>query len=165
MDKVHDRKESLVTKYNIYVPNRDENFRTIATIGERYFFQNVFWKLFVMLGYDWTDISITRSGFSNLKFSKSNESLKKKLDNLGIEYRTSSSAYTLRINISRKRKQLERIAEMYKLYEMETFVKAKSLGLYMKDNYWRSDEMISIREWVTGKRITKLINIQELYGR
>lgn len=156
--------KDMVTRYNVYCPNSDTNFRTVSTHGERYFFSIPFWKMFVLLGMDWTSASVTKYGISTLAGAPSNKPTIETLEKLGIGFKLEKSAYTLRIKISRAKKNLSRIDELYKVFETQTRLEASRLGLHEHENYFINHEMITIREWaIEHKRINQLFNIEN-YG-
>lgn len=158
------KNEDMVTRYHVYCPNSDANFRTVSTLGEKYFLYIPFWKLFVMMGMDWSSASVTRYGISTLVCAPSTKETILFLDKLGIMYKLNRGSYTLSIRISVAKKNLCRIDELYKVFETQTRHVANILGLREKENYFVNDEMITIKEWaLERKRIIQLFNIEN-YG-
>lgn len=158
------KKEDMVTRYHVYCPNSDANFRTVSTLGEKYFLRIPFWKLFVMMGMDWSSASVTKYGISTLASAPSTKETILFLDKLGIKYKLDKRCYTLAIRISVAKKNLCRIDELYKVFETQTRCEANRLGLREKENYFINDEMITIKEWaLERKRIIQLFNIEN-YG-
>lgn len=105
------------SKHHIYLPKDDKNPQTL---GEQWFFNSKFWKLQVMAGYWWSDLNVTKRGFSlfNAYAEKRIKKLTDWLDSLGIRYKTdiSGAGWQYRINISAKKHNLELIDKLYDEY-------------------------------------------------
>ena len=126
----------------IYLPNPKN--KKASTLGEEWFFQSPHWKLSVILGYSWRDDVLTKFGFSFFNIRSINaskcERITNFLDNNGIKYSTeySSGGWQYRIKISKAKKYLEIIDNLYidfynkKLKECE--------GLYIYDNWFIDNE-------------------------
>jgi hypothetical protein len=106
----------------MYIPN--PNNLTPTTIGEHRFFNMLHWKLFVMMGYDWTSVDCTNYGLSILVYGNSFK-LNNILDFLdinnikySIEYSTNKWYY--KIKISKAKKYLKIIDDLYENFYLNT---------------------------------------------
>lgn len=126
---------------NIYLPHPTKH--RPATLGESWFFNAAHWKLVVMLGYSWKDDVWTKTGFSfmNIRFVNGSkcERITSFLDENGIKYSTeySDAGWQYRIKISKAKKYLNIIDELYKKYYNNRKIECKDLYIY--DN-WFIDE-------------------------
>jgi len=96
----------------IYIPMPGRAY----TLGEQWFFDSKFWKVFVMCGISWTSDKWTKRGLSYLKTDKDEFDNKvKKFTEVGIEFTTevSPSKWTYYINISSKKSNLALIDKLY----------------------------------------------------
>ena len=126
---------------NIYLPHPINH--TSSTLGEKWFFDNKHWKLSVMLGYSWSDDVTTKFGFSFFNYRSINGKYCKHitsfLEENGIKYSTeySDAGWQYRIKISKAKKYLNIIDELYNKYYNKK--KSKCKGLYIYNN-WFIDE-------------------------
>lgn len=126
---------------NIYLPHPAEH--RPATLGESLFFNTAHWKLVVMLGYSWSDDIWTKTGFSFLNVHFVNDSNCERITSFlkenGIKYSTeySEAGWQYRIKISKAKKYLNIIDELYNEYYDKK--KRECKGLYIYDN-WFIDE-------------------------
>lgn len=126
---------------NIYLPHPTEH--RPATLGESWFFNKAHWKLAVILGYSWKDDVCTTTGFSFFNIRSINgskcERITSFLDENGIKYSTeySDAGWQYRIKISKAKKYLNIIDELYIKYYNKKKIECKDLYIY--DN-WFIDE-------------------------
>lgn len=86
-------------------------------LGEQYFFSSKFWKLYVIMGFDYTSSCIIRNGFSffNINVVKRKAEFFERLKAMNIEFKTncSEAGYSYRVIISAKKRNLELIDKLY----------------------------------------------------
>lgn len=127
---------------DIYLPHYSK--QKGSTIGESYFLQLSHWKLAVMLGYSWRDDVLIKSGFSffNRKLfnGKYVDRIINFLDENNIKYSTeySNGGWQYIIKISKAKKYLDIIDNLYKQYYKKTLKDCK--GLYIYDNWFITEE-------------------------
>lgn len=134
-------------EHQIYIPHPTKH--TSHCVGERYFFENKFWKLFVMFGYEWNDLAITKRGFSFFNRG-SKDRLKwvfEKLDKMGLKYETSVSnaGWSFYVTLSSRKKYLEIIDKEYAKFYRKT--KRDFKHFFKWQNYAVSKQWID--EWNT----------------
>lgn len=92
--------------------------------GEAHFFKSKFWKLQVIMGFDYISTCIIQNGFSffNINVEKRKEKFLNRLKEMNIEFKTncSEAGYSYRVIISGKKRNLELIDKLY-----EDFYKAQ----------------------------------------
>lgn len=126
---------------NIYLPHPTKHVP--ATLGEKWFFDKPHWKLSVMLGYSWIDDITTKFGFSFFNVKSINgsrcERITSFLDEHNIKYSTeySECGWQYRIKISKAKKYINIIDELYEKFYNETIHNCKELYIY---NNWFIDE-------------------------
>ena len=127
----------------IYLPNPSK--KIAATLGEEWFFESPHWKLSVIFGYSWRDNALTKFGFSFFNIRSINgsicERITKFLDDNGIKYSTeySMGGWQYRIKISKAKKYLEIIDNLYKDFYDKKIKECK--GLYIYDNFYIDEEI------------------------
>lgn len=127
----------------IYLPNPSK--KIAATLGEEWFFESPHWKLSVIFGYSWRDNVLTKFGFSffNIRFINGSicERITKFLDDNGIKYSTeySMGGWQYRIKISKAKKYLEIIDNLYKDFYDKKIKECN--GLYIYDNFFIDEEI------------------------
>lgn len=125
----------------IYLPK--ENNPKAYTCGEQWFFNTKFWKLYVILGIDWTDTNWAKYGlsiFAPINGRKNLDDICNKLDNLGIKYsiEMSDSNWVYRVKISGRKSNLIIIDAIYNQYTKDTMKNLK--GFYIYNNYFVDKE-------------------------
>ena len=130
--------------HQIYLPHPTKH--TSSCVGETRFFENVFWKLFVMFGYNWSDLAITKRGFSF--FNRGDVKNRTKhitdfLDKAGIKYRTdiSENGWSYYIVLSSRKKYLEILDKEYAKFYRKTKKEHKDFFKY--ENYIVSEAWIN----------------------
>lgn len=127
---------------NVYLPHPSK--AKPATVGEEWFFKKAHWKLAVILGYSWSDDIVTTFGFSFFNIRSVNSKYAEQITNFleanGIKYSTeySDNFWQYRIKISKAKKYLEIIDDLYKKYY--TKKKKECKGLYIYDNWFIDEE-------------------------
>lgn len=127
----------------IYLPNPSK--KIAATLGEEWFFESPHWKLSVIFGYSWRDNTLTKFGFSFFNIRSINgsicERITKFLDDNGIKYSTeySMGGWQYHIKISKAKKYLEIIDNLYKDFYDKKIKECK--GLYIYDNFFIDEEI------------------------
>ena len=131
-------------EHQIYLPHPTKH--TVSCVGEDRFFQNNFWKLFVMFGYEWSDLAITKRGFSF--FNRGDVKNRTKhitdfLDKHQLKYRTETSlnGWSYYIILSSRKKYLEIIDKEYTKFYRKTKKEHKDFFKY--ENYIVSEAWIN----------------------
>lgn len=129
--------------HQIYLPHPTKHI--ISCIGEDRFFQNKFWKLFVMFGYEWSDLAVTQKGFSFFNRGSKDRLnwVFEKLDKMGIKYKTSVSGagWSFYINFSSRKSNLEIIDKEYTKFYRKT--KREHKDFFKYENYIVSEAWIN----------------------
>ena len=130
-------------EHQIYLPHPTKH--TISCVGEDYFFKNKFWKLFVMFGYEWSDLAVTQKGFSFFNRGSKDRLnwVFEKLDKMGIKYKTSVSGagWSFYINFSSRKSNLEIIDKEYMKFYRKT--KRDHKDFFKYENYIVSEAWIN----------------------
>lgn len=136
---------------NYYLPNPN-NLEPI-TCGEMWFFDRPHWKLAVMLGYDWKDDVTTKDGFSFFNNRSVNgkrcNDIFEFLDKHNIKYTTeySNAGWQYKIKISKAKKYLTLIDELYNQYYNETLPKCKGLYKYNDHTFIDQDSYNKLKSY------------------
>lgn len=108
----------------VFLPKPDTkvNYEKMC-FGEARFFKSKFWKLHVIMGFEYTSLSVIQNGFSffNINVAKRKEDFLNRLKEMQIEFKTncSESGYTYRVIISAKKRNLELIDKLYDKFYKE----------------------------------------------
>lgn len=131
-------------EHQIYLPHPTKHIS--SCVGETSFFKNNFWKLFVMFGYEWSDMAITKRGFSF--FNRGDVKNRTKhitdfLDKNGIKYRTETSlnCWSYCIVLSSRKSNLEIINKEYAKFYRK--MKREHKDFFKYENYIVSEAWIN----------------------
>lgn len=105
----------------IFLPKTDTQVNDEKMfLGEARFFKSKFWKLQVIMGFDYTSSCIIQNGFSffNINVVKRKAEFLNRLKEMNIEFKTncSEAGYSYRVIISGKKRNLELIDKLYEDY-------------------------------------------------
>lgn len=118
-------------------------------LGEQYFFSSKFWKLYVMMGFDYTSPGIIRNGFSffNINVEKRKAEFFERLKEMNIEFKTncSEARFFYRVIISAKKRNLELIDKLYEDFYNEMISTHK--GWLMKGHYLITKELRNSKDY------------------
>lgn len=118
-------------------------------LGEAHFFKSKFWKLQVIMGFDYTSSCIIQNGFSffNINVEKRKEEFLNRLKEMNIEFKTncSEAGYSYRVIISGKKRNLELIDKLYEDFYNEMISTHK--GWLMKGHYLITKELRNSKDY------------------
>lgn len=130
-------------KKQYYLP--DPQNPTDACVGEHYFLHKIrHWKLAVILGYSWQSTVVTQRGFSFFPRKGTREYIENFLTENGIEYKVASSmgGWSLLVNISKKKANLQKIDEMYEKFYKEQLEKIYNECVMHHENFYVNQEYL-----------------------
>ena len=125
-------------KTTYYIPSEH-----VYTLGERHFKKSKIWKLLVVCGENWTTTGWTLRGFTifNIGGQKYFDKLTGFLNEYEIEFKVSQSSWSTSINISTRKKNLEKIDKLYNKYVEDTMKDIRESGDFWKyDNFYYNTE-------------------------
>lgn len=142
----------------IYFPKVDSP----QTVGERWFLECKFWKLYIMCGICWKDDTWTKRGMSYFKLNKDVFDRRvEKLSNIGIEFRTevSEGGWSYRIILSGKKSNVELVDKLYADWQKKVKLEALENNYTWYENWYYDEEAWSDYQM----RMEKIMNKFNLF--